>query len=210
MSVTKIVAIAAASAVFLAGAPASVAQELLGGQGYQNRDYDDRDRDDRDFRDRDGRDDRDGGWGQGGSGMRGLEGLRVDSAKNALRRAGFSYYRAVRENGRQYDLWWNGRACVGFTSYNGRVTDVRDFRDAECGDINGRGRRIEARELEGLRVDAAKDALRRAGYSYSRSIRIDRRQYDMWSSYGRGDTCVGFTSYNGRVTDARRFSDREC
>ena len=93
---------------------------------------------------------------------------------------------------------------------NQTFATARDFRDAECGDINGRGRRIEARELQGLGVDAAKDALRRAGYSPSRSIRIDRRQYDIWSSYGRGDTCVGFTSYNGRVTDARRFSDREC
>jgi hypothetical protein len=204
MSGMKIVAIAAVSAAFFAGAPAGVAQtpaqyrggqELLGGQGYgdRDRDWNDRDRD----------------WRDGRGGMRNLEGLRVDSAKDALRRAGFSYSRAIRENGQHYDLWSNGRACVGFTSYNGRVTASHEFRDAECGDIT-RGRRIQARELEGLRVDAAKDALRRAGLSYSHAIRIGGRQYDLWSSYGRRDTCVGFASYNGRVTEARQFAEREC
>jgi hypothetical protein len=209
MSMFKAFVVAAASAALLAGAPASVAQgpgnpTLLGGQGYQNRDGD------RDWGDRGSRDGRDGGWNGGNFNMGGLQGLRVDSAKDQLRRSGFDYARAVRENGRQYDLWSNDRTCVGFTSYNGRVTDVRGFRDAECGDITGGRGRINVRELEGLRVDAAKDALRRADFSYSRGIRISGKQYDLWSGYGRRSECIGFASYNGRVTDARTFGDREC
>jgi hypothetical protein len=220
MSRFRMLAVAAASVALLAGAPAGVAQapqgqgnqQLLGGQGYQNRDGDrDRDWGDRDRDDRDGRDGRNGGWNGGNFNMGGLQGLRVDSAKDQLRRSGYDYSRAIRDNGKQYDLWSNGRSCVGFTSYNGRVTDARGFRDAECGNITNGWGRINVRELQGLRVDGAKDALRRAGFSYSRAIRINRQQYDLWSSYnGRRNECVGFTSYNGRVTDARNFSDRDC
>lgn len=196
MSMFRAFVVAVASVALLAGAPASVAQrpgdrELAGGQGA-------------------GSQWGGPGWGGGDFNTRGLEGVRVDSAKDQLRRSGFNYTRAIRENGKQYDLWSNGRSCVGFSSYNGRVSDVRGFRDAECGDITGGRGRINVRELQGLGVDAAKNALRRADFSYSRSIRVSGRQYDLWSGYGRRSECVGFTSYNGRVTDARTFSDREC
>jgi hypothetical protein len=158
------------------------------------------------------------GWGggRGGFDTRDLEGLRVDSAKGVLRDHGFNYVRATRVDGRQYDLWYDRsdrNACVGFTSYNGRVTDARTFRDAECGGVGGGGGwggRFDLRDLEGLGVDSAKDVLRREGYGHSRNIRIDGRQYDLWYNRGNRNACVGFTSYNGRVTDARPFGDREC
>jgi hypothetical protein len=145
-----------------------------------------------------------------------LVGLRVEAAQDALRSRGFSHTRSISDGGRQYDLWASGRDCVGFTSYNGRVTDVRDFRNAECGSDGGwgggqgggwgGGGRFDLRDLEGLRVNSAKDVLRSEGFRHERNVRIDGRQYDLWSS---GRRCVGFASYNGRVSDARNFRD-EC
>jgi hypothetical protein len=180
-------------------------------------------RDARDFRDAEcgfGNDGRPGGggpsWGPGGGiNMRDLEGLRVDSAKNLLRDRGFSFARSTRIDGRQYDLWWNNRTCVGFTSYSGRVTDARSLRDAECGGGNdgwggGGWGRFDVRDLEGLSVNSAKDMLRREGFEFARSLRFDGRQYDLWYSDGRRSACVGFTSYSGRVTHARTFSERDC
>ena len=181
-------------------------------------------RDARDFRDAECGFGNDGGgrpggggpsWGPGGGiNMRDLEGLRVDSAKATLRDRGFSFARSSRIDGRQYDLWSNNRTCVGFTSYNGRVTDARSLRDAECGGGNGGpgwgGGRFDVRELEGLGVNSAKDMLRREDFDFARSLRFDGRQYDLWYSEGRRNACVGFTSYNGRVTSARTFSDRDC
>ncbi len=170
----------------------------------------------------------DGGWGNGGWGgggrfdVRDLEGLRVDTAKDVLRREGFRAERSIRYNGRQYDLWSNGRdrrdACVGFASYNGRVNDARTFRDAECGGFGGGGPggpgggwgRFEPRDLEGLGVERAQEALRWEGFRPARSIRISGRQYDLWYSRDNRNACVGFTSYYGRVTQARRFDERDC
>jgi hypothetical protein len=160
-----------------------------------------------------------GGPGGGGFNTRSLEGLRVDSAKAMLRDRGFSAARSIRVDGRQYDLWWSGRTCVGFASYNGRVTDARNFRDGECGGVGGGGPgwggggpggRFDARDLEGLGVDSAKDMLRRQDFSFARSARFDGRQYDLWYSREYRNGCVGFTSYNGRVTSARSFDEREC
>jgi hypothetical protein len=158
------------------------------------------------------------GWGGGGGrpgggggfGPRDLEGLRVDNAKNLLRDRGFRYERNIREDGKQYDLWSNNRTCVGFASYRGSVTDARTFRDSECYGGGGGGGRFDPRRLEGVSVDAAKNVLRQESYYYVRAIRIDGRQYDLWGSDERRRGCVGFTSYNGRVTDSRSFDEREC
>lgn len=160
-----------------------------------------------------------GGWGNGPGGgggfnTRSLEGLRVDSAKATLRDRGFNFVRASRIDGQQYDMWSSGRTCVGFASYNGRVTNARSFRDDDCGAYGG-GQgggwgRFNARDLEGLSVDSAKDMLRRQDFSFARSTRFDNRQYDLWYSGRSRSGCVGFTSYNGRVTNARSFDEREC
>ncbi|HEX5006493.1 MAG TPA: hypothetical protein VFV70_05235, partial [Hyphomonadaceae bacterium] len=154
-----------------------------------------------------------GGWG-GGSITRDLEGLRVDRAKDMLRDRGFRHERNIREDGKQYDLWSNNRTCVGFASYRGTVSDARSFRDSECyGGNNGQGwggGRFDPRRLEGVSVDAAKSVLRQEGYGYARAIRVNGKQYDLWASDERRRGCVGFTSYNGRVTAARSFDERDC
>jgi hypothetical protein len=151
-----------------------------------------------------------GGWGQGSGN---LEGLRVDDAKNSLRASGYSHARNINVGGRQYDLWSNTRsrdACVGFTSYNGRVSDVRAFDDAECGVAGGGWGRFDASDLRGMRVDDAKRNLRDHGYDHARNVRIDNQQWDLWeSARGRGE-CVGFTSYNGKITGVRDFRRGEC
>jgi hypothetical protein len=276
MSMLRNLAIAAASAAILTGAPAvaqnperggfrppgasfdlasinnarvSTAQQTLGAQGFfkarsmemSGRQYDlwynsgfrnscvgftsmnGWVRDARDFRDSEcgfgngpGGGGGGGGWGGGPGGggfnTRSLEGLRVDSAKVTLRDRGFNYVRATRIDGRQYDMWSNNRTCVGFASYNGRVTDARNFRDSDCRNGGGGwgGGRFDARDLEGLRVDSAKDALRRQDFFFSRSTRFDGRQYDFWYNRDYRNGCVGFTSYDGRVTNARSFDEREC
>jgi len=147
-----------------------------------------------------------GGWGGGVN----LQGLRVDDAKNSLRANGYSHARNINVAGKQYDLWANSRSrasCVGFTSYNGRVTDVRDFNDAECGVTSGRW--FNPDDLRGMRVDDGKRNLRDNGYTHSRNIRDDGKQWDLWyGSRGRGSDCIGFTSYNGRITAVRNF--RSC
>jgi hypothetical protein len=154
--------------------------------------------------------DRDGGWGNG-SGY--LNGQTVDQAKRALSNDGYRAYRSIRYDGRQYDLWGNAgsrNSCVGFTSYNGRVTDMRSFSDSECGLVSGGGRGgIDEGDLRGLRVDDAKRNLRDYGYTNTRNVRIDGQQWDLWQS-GRGRECVGFTSYNGRITNVRSFRGNEC
>jgi len=151
----------------------------------------------------------DGGWGNG-PGY--LSGQTVDQAKRSLANDGYRAYRSIRYDGRQYDLWGNASArnsCVGFTSYNGRVTDVRNFANSECGLVSGGRRGIDEDDLRGLRVDDAKRNLRDYGYSNVRNVRIDGRQWDLWLS-NRGRDCIGFTSYNGRVTQARSFRGSEC
>ena len=151
-----------------------------------------------------------GGWGNGPTY---LNGQSVDSAKRALSNDGYRPYRSVRIDGRQYDLWVNAgsrNSCVGFSSYNGRVNDARGFPDSQCGVVSGGRGGIDEDDLRGLRVDDAKRNLRDYGYTNVRNVRIDGKQWDLWQSgRGRGD-CVGFTSYNGRVTDARSFRGREC
>ncbi len=148
------------------------------------------------------------GWGVGMN----LEGLRVDDAKNALRTNGYAPVRSIRFAGSQYDLWANSRArdaCIGFTSYRGVVTDARDFDNSECGVTSGRW--FDPDDLHGMRVDDAKRNLRENGYTFSRSIREDGGQWDLWyGSRGRGGDCVGFTSYNSRVTAVRHFRGGAC
>lgn len=139
-------------------------------------------------------------------------GQSVDQIKRSLANDGYRAYRSIRLDGRQYDLWSNAgarNACVGFTSYNGRVTDVRNFAESECGLVSGGRRGIDQDDLRGLRVDDAKRNLREYGYSNIRNVRIDGKQWDLWLS-DRGRDCVGFTSYNGRITDARSFRGNEC
>jgi len=153
-----------------------------------------------------------GGFG-GGYGLQ-LEGERVDSAKAQLSSAGYRAARNIRVDGRQYDLWSNMRnrnACVGFTSYKGTVTDVRSFPDADCGVLSDGGWRhgIDARDLNGMRVDDAKRNLRDHGYDNVRNVRIDGKQWDLWLS-NRGRDCIGFTSYKGTITSAQSFRGFEC
>lgn len=155
----------------------------------------------------------DGAYGGGYGGLQ-LQGLGVNSAKAQLSNAGYRAARSVRFDGRQYDLWSNSRtrdACVGFTSYNGRVTDVRSFSDSECGVVSsgGWGRGIDASDLHGLRVDDAKRGLRDNGYTNTRNVRLNGKQWDLWLD-GRGRDCIGFTSYNGIVSAAQSFRGNEC
>lgn len=149
----------------------------------------------------------------GGYGSVNLSGLSVDQAKRELSNAGYTKARNINYAGKQYDLWSNPRgrdSCIGFTSYNGRVTDTRGFNDAECGYTDGGwGGGYNPRDLNGLRVDDGKRALRNAGYSHDRNIRINGQQWDLWRS-DRGRGCIGFTSYNGRITDTRDFRRSEC
>lgn len=157
-----------------------------------------------------------GGWGPGGFNASKLQGLRVDDAKRNLRDFGYSNTRNIRIDGQQWDLWQSsrGRDCVGFTSYNGRVSGTRDFRRGECeGDYGGGGYggyfRLD--DLRGLGVDSAKRELSDAGFDKGRNIRVDGQQWDLWfDDNGRNTRCVGFTSYNGRVTDTDEFSSRDC
>lgn len=153
-----------------------------------------------------------GGYG-GGYGLN-LNGLSVDQAKSELSRSGYKAYRSIRLDGRQYDLWSNARArnsCVGFSSYNGRVTDSRGFNGSDCGLAGGGGwgERFDANDLRGLRVDDAKRNLRDYGYTNTRNVRIDGQQWDLWAD-NRGRNCIGFTSYRGQVTNARDFRGSEC
>jgi hypothetical protein len=148
-----------------------------------------------------------GGWGGGYQG-----GQSVDQMKRELANEGYRPYRGINYGGQRYDLWSNTRAresCVGFSSYNGRVTDVRGFADSECGLVSGGRGRIDEDDLPGLWVDDAKRNLREYGYTNIRNVRIDGQQWDLWLS-SRGRDCIGFTSYRSRVTDARSFRGREC
>lgn len=149
-----------------------------------------------------------GGWG----GASYQNGQSVDQMKRSLANDGYRAYRSIRLDGRQYDLWSNAGSrnpCVGFTSYNSRVTDVRGFAESECGLVSGGRRGIDEDDLRGLRVDDAKRNLREYGYTNTRNVRIDGKQWDLWQS-GRGRECVGFTSYNGRITNVRSFRGNEC
>lgn len=158
-----------------------------------------------------------GGWGPGGFDASKLQGLRVDDAKRNLNSFGYSNTRNMKIDGQQWDLWQSsrGRDCVGFTSYNGRVTGTRDFRRGEC-DGNGNsggwgGGYLRIDSLRGLSVDSAKRELSNAGFDKARNVRIDGQQWDLWrDNNGRNGRCVGFTSYNGRVTDADSFAERDC
>lgn len=157
-----------------------------------------------------------GGYGQDGLNLRGLS---VNNAKSQLANAGFSAARSIKFNGQQYDLWSNGRSrqgCVGFTSHNGAVTDVRSFDDSECGLYGngggwggGNGGGYGGSDIRGLSVDQAKQSLRGRGYTNTRNISLGGQQYDLWQS-ARGGDCVGFTSYKGKVTDTRSFRNSEC
>ena len=156
-----------------------------------------------------------GGGRSSGYGLQ-LQGLRVDSAKSQLASAGYRAVRSIRFDGRQYDLWSNTRsrdACVGFTSYNSTVTDVRTFSDSECGVVSGGGggwgRGIEPEDLHGMRVNDAKRNLRDYGYSNIRNVRINGTQWDLWLD-SRGRDCIGFTSYNSVISGAQSFRAREC
>ncbi len=158
-----------------------------------------------------------GGWGPGGFDASKLQGLRVDDAKRNLQKFGYSNTRNVRIDGQQWDLWQNsrGRGCIGFTSYNGKITGTRDFRGSECdSDWNsggGWGGYLRIDSLRGMSVDSAKRELSNAGFEKARNIRVDGRQWDLWyDDNDRNGRCVGFTSYNGRVSDADSFAERDC
>ncbi len=141
-----------------------------------------------------------------------LSGLSVDAAKRELANDGYHAYRSIKVDGRQFDLWVNARArngCIGFSSYNGRVTEARGFSDSDCGLLGGQGRRIDESNLRGLRVDDAKRSLKEYGYSNTRNVRIEGQQWDLWQT-ARGWDCIGFTSFNGRITAARSFRGKEC
>lgn len=175
------------------------------------------------------RGDRGGGWNN----VR-IEGLSVDQAKQRLSSDGYRPARSVRLDGRQWDLWSSGGSCLGFASYNGRVTDTNRFDDSDCGNYGrddrgwndrdwdargdrgrgdwGRGRgdrngRIDGGDLVGLSVDQGKRALSYSGYEPAVGTNIRGQRWDLWRS---GGACLGFTSYYGRITDARRFSDKDC
>ncbi len=150
---------------------------------------------------------RHGGYAGGGYG---LEGMRVDAAKSQLSNAGYSKARNIKVGGRQFDLWANPRArdaCVGFTSINGVVTEFHSFDTAECGVVSGG--RLNPNELNGMRVDDAKRNLRNFGYDHERNVRIDGQQWDLWID-SRSRDCVGFTSYNGKLSGVRTFRASEC
>jgi hypothetical protein len=184
-------------------------------QQHPNYGRDDRggwgDRDDR------GRGDRDrGGWNNDRGGVR-IEGISVDAAKRQLRSNGYYPARSISLDGRQWDLWSSGRSCVGFASYKGTVTNSERFDERGCAyGFSGRGpndrggygqRRFEARELVGLSVDEGKRELSYAGYRGARSISLRNQQWDLWRN---GGSCVGFTSWYGRITDVDRFPEDRC
>jgi hypothetical protein len=149
-----------------------------------------------------------GGWGGGGY----ESGLSVDQMKRSLANDGYRAHRSIRLDGQQYDLWSNAGSrnpCVGFTSYNSRVTDVRGFAVSACGLVNGDRRGIDEDDLRGLWVDDAKRNLRDFGYTNVRNVRIDGQQWDLWQG-ARARECVGFTSYRSRVTEVRSFRGSEC
>lgn len=144
-----------------------------------------------------------------------LNGLAVDHAQAHLRVNGFTKARNIRPDGRQWDLWFNRdfrESCAGFTSFNGRVTEVRFFSDNECGvgDAPTTGRELRPNELQGLRVNDAQQRLRLSGYTKARNIDINGRQWDLWQNPRARTSCVGFTSYNSRITQADGFRDRDC
>jgi hypothetical protein len=147
-----------------------------------------------------------------------LRRMRVPEAQASLSSAGFSKARNIRISGTQWDLWYNRRdrnSCIGFTSYYGVVTGVRPFGDRDCGDNGGGWDRPPPRDynlsrLNGLRVGAAQQSLASDGFGHSRNIRINGKQWDLWRNDRYRNSCIGFTSYNGLVTGARTFGDRDC
>ena len=79
-----------------------------------------------------------GGGGYGFDPSR-LQGQDVGAAQGDLSGRGFIKARNIRIGAQQWDLWYNDRdrkGCVGFTSYNGRITEARTFEDSECGRDN--------------------------------------------------------------------------
>lgn len=162
-------------------------------------------------------------WDRGrGDGIN-LSGLSVDQAKQQLSYAGYNKARSIKISGQQWDLWLSnrGRDCVGFTSYKGRVTDTRSFRNDECGGGYNDGGWSggggwgggfgNPDRLVGLSVDQAKNTLANAGFQKARSTNIYGKQWDLWfDDRSRGGRCVGFTSLNGRVSNADTFDDQDC
>jgi hypothetical protein len=144
-----------------------------------------------------------------------IDGLRVNHAQAHLKVNGFAKARSIGLGGRQWDLWFNREfreACAGFTSFNGVVSDVRFFSEADCGvgATPAAGRVLRPAELEGLRVEEAQRRLRLSDYTHARNFSQNGRQWDLWRNPRSRTSCVGFTSYNGQVTRADGFSDREC
>lgn len=158
-----------------------------------------------------------GGWG-GGYDPTDIRGQSVKSAQAILRNSGYTNTRNINLGGQQWDLWLSdrGRDCIGFTSYKGRVTDTRSFRNSECGGAGGGyggwgGGFGNPERLIGLSVRSAQDTLADAGFGKARSINLRGKQWDLWyDDRGRGGRCVGFTSYNGRVSDADTFDEDDC
>jgi hypothetical protein len=59
-------------------------------------------------------------------------------------------------------------------------------------------------------VSTAQQTLGAQGFFKARSMEMSGRQYDLWYNSGFRNSCVGFTSMNGWVRDARDFRDSEC
>lgn len=160
-----------------------------------------------------------GGWGGGGHDSSDIRGQSVKSAQANLRNRGYTNTRNITLSGQQWDLWLSdrGRDCVGFTSYKGRVTDTRSFRNSECGGKGDYGNGgwsggfSNPDRLIGLSVGSAQNTLANAGFGKARSLNLRGKQWDLWyNDRGRGGRCVGFTSYNGTVSDADTFDDSDC
>lgn len=155
-----------------------------------------------------------------------LKNQRVNAAQSVLGQNGYSKVGSTQVNGQQWDLYrasgFRGQ-CVGFTSLYGTVTDARGFGDRDCDNGNnnsgggggggrpgGNWRDFDLRQLEGQRVDSAQNRLRQAGYVQVRNSTIDGRRWDLWQNDNYRNSCVGFASFNGQVSETDEFSVSRC
>lgn len=159
-----------------------------------------------------------------------LRNQRVNTVQDRLRSSGFQKVRTTTIDGKQWDLWYNDNyreGCVGFTSYNGTVTATDTFSNSRCGDDdrggfgnNGFGnggfgnnrptRTFDLNAFSNMSVNQAQSALGRNGYGKTKSIKLNNQQWDLYLNDDYKNSCVGFTSYNGQVTQTRNFDDRDC
>lgn len=74
----------------------------------------------------------------------------------------------------------------------------------------GGGNGFDPSRLQGQRVNAAQSDLSARGFAKARNIRIGAQQWDLWYNGRDRNSCVGFTSFNSTVTQARTFGDSDC